>query len=291
MQKRPSNLEEQEAIRKAVREGYGQVAQGAGCCGPASSCCGDSTTSPSEKLALSLGYDETELLTLPEGANMGLSCGNPTGIAALQPGEVVLDLGCGGGFDVFIAGRKVGNNGRVIGVDMTSEMLAKARKNAVTYQERTGLDNVDFRLGEIEHLPVADNSIDVVLSNCVINLSPDKPQVWREIARVLKPGGRVAVSDMVMLQPLPEAIKAMVEALVGCIAGASLRSDLEAMMVEAGLDNIHLEAKHAYADAMSGIDEFDPMRKAIMAELPKDAQLHDYVTSMNIQAFKPRIHH
>ncbi len=291
MQTSSTNLEEQEAIRKAVRDSYGQASQGAGCCGPATSCCGGAAASPSGKLALSLGYDETELLSLPEGANMGLSCGNPTAIAALQPGEVVLDLGSGGGFDVFIAGRKVGNTGRVIGVDMTPEMLAKARRNTAKYQERTGLDNVEFRLGEIEHLPVADNSIDVVLSNCVINLSPDKPQVWSEITRVLKPGGRVAVSDMVLLQPLPETVNSMVEALVGCIAGASLRSDLEKMMAEAGLDNIHLEAKHVYTDAMSGIDEFDPMRKTIMAELPNDAQLHDYITSMNIQASKPRIDH
>ena len=169
---------------------------------------------------------------------MGLSCGNPNALAALKPGEVVLDLGAGGGFDVFIAGRKVGPTGRAIGVDMTPEMLAKARKNIAAYRERTGLDNVEFRLGEIEHLPVADASVDVVISNCVINLSPDKPQVWREIARVLKPGGRVAVSDLALLKPLPPAVVERVEALVGCVAGAVLVSETERMAREAGLVEI-----------------------------------------------------
>ena len=143
---------------------------------------------------------------------MGLSCGNPTAIASLKHGEVVLDLGAGGGFDSFIAGGKVGTFGHVIGVDMTPEMVAKARKNILSYHERTGLDNVEFRLGEIEHLPVADASVDVVISNCVINLSPNKPQIWREIARVLKPGGRVAVSDLALLKLLPSAVAEMIEA-------------------------------------------------------------------------------
>ena len=157
---------------------------------------------------------------MPDGANLGLSCGNPAALAALKSGEVVLDLGSGGGFDVFIAGRKVGASGRAIGVDMTAEMISRARGNAASYREQTGLDNVEFRLGEIEHLPVADYSVDVIISNCVINLSPDKPQVWREIGRVLKPGGRVAVSDIALLKPLPPEIVKMVEAMVGCIAEA-----------------------------------------------------------------------
>ena len=144
---------------------------------------------------------------------MGLSCGNPNALAALQPGEVVLDLGAGGGFDVFIVGKKVGATGRAIGVDMTAEMLGKARKNIASYRKQTGLDNVEFRLGEIEHLPVADASVDAIISNCVINLSPDKPQVWREIARVLKPGGRVAVSDLALLKPLPPAVAELGEDL------------------------------------------------------------------------------
>ena len=218
-----------------MREGYGQIAKSGGsCCGPAPTCCG-SAPAASENLAKHIGYSAEELAALPEGANMGLSCGNPNALAALQPGEVVLDLGAGGGFDVFIAGKKVGATGRAIGVDMTPEMLAKARKNIAAYRERTGLDNVEFRLGEIEHLPLADNSVDVVISNCVINLSPDKPQVWREIARVLKPGGRVAVSDLALLKPLPPAVAESVEALVGCVAGAVLVSETERMAQGGGL--------------------------------------------------------
>ncbi len=194
-------------VRDKVREGYREIALGtaAGCgCGPAAGCCGE-TWEPTQ-LATKIGYDAAQLAALPGGANLGLSCGNPTAIAALQPGQVVLDLGSGGGFDVFLAGPKVGATGRVIGVDMTAEMIAKARGNVDAYRASTGLDNVEFRLGEIEHLPVADASVDVVISNCVINLSPDKPQVWREIARVLRPGGRVAVSDMALLRPLPDAV-------------------------------------------------------------------------------------
>jgi arsenite methyltransferase len=213
---------ESEATREAVRQRYAWIARdtmaetneasGAGCCAP--SCCGserlDVTT-----LAANIGYTVEDLSTLPEGANMGLSCGNPTAMASLQPGEVVLDLGSGGGLDLFLAGPKVGETGRAIGVDMTPDMLALVRKNTQAYREHTGLDNVELRLGEIEHLPVADASVDVVTSNCVLNLSPDKPQVWRDIARVLKPGGRVAVSDLALLQPLPAAVAAMDEIVTG----------------------------------------------------------------------------
>src|SRR5438105_1906005 len=214
-----------ETVRQVVREGYGKIAQAGGsCCGTSASCCG-STDTVAEDLAKHIGYSAEELAALPEGANMGLSCGNPNALAALQPGEVVLDLGSGGGFDVFIAGSKVAASGRAIGADMTPQMIAKARHNTQAYRQRTGLDNVEFRLGEIEHLPVADASVDVVISNCVINLSPDKPQVWREIGRVLKPDGRVAVSDLALLRPLPPAILKMVEALVGCVAGAVLVSE------------------------------------------------------------------
>jgi SAM-dependent methyltransferase len=274
-----------ESVRQKVREGYGKIAgSGGSCCGPAPTCCGSSPVA-SEDLAKHIGYSAEELAVLPEGANMGLSCGNPNALAALQSGEVVLDLGAGGGFDVFIAGRKVGSTGRAIGVDMTPEMLAKARKNITAYRERSGLNNVEFRLGEIEHLPLADASVDVVISNCVINLSPDKPQVWREIARVLKPGGRVAVSDLALLKPPPPAIVEMVEALVGCVAGAVLVSDTEHMSQEAGLGDILLKAKAAYIDGM--VDWQDPLYQKIIAKLPPGAKPSDYITSLEITARKP----
>lgn len=282
MKIKPNN--DAEAVRAAVRDGYGKIATTAGGCGcKGVSCCG-SNADDSAELAKYVGYSTEEIATLPEGANMGLSCGNPNALAALQLGEVVLDLGSGGGFDVFIAGRKVGATGRAIGVDMTPEMLAKARKNIVGYQERSGLDNVEFRLGEIEHLPIADNSVDVVISNCVLNLSPDKAQVWREIARVLKPGGRVAVSDLALLQPLPEEILKMVEALVGCVAGAVLVSDTERMAREAGLKAIQLKPKTDYVKAMT--DWNDPLYKQIVEHLPTGKGPGDYITSLEIAAKK-----
>jgi arsenite methyltransferase len=273
-----------EAVHAAVRDGYGQIAKKNGSCCSGVSCCG-SNVEDSTKLAQIVGYSTEELAALPEGANMGLSCGNPTALASLKPGEVVLDLGSGGGFDVFIAGRKVGAKGRAIGVDMTPEMLGKARKNIAAYQERSGLDNVEFRLGEIEHLPLADNSVDVVISNCVINLSPDKAQVWREIARVLKPGGRVAVSDLALFKPLPRGVREMVEALVGCVAGAVLVSDTEQMVKKAGLADIRLNAKKDYLEAMT--DWQDPLYVKILAHLPAGARASDYVTSLEVTARKP----
>jgi len=216
---------------------------------------------------------------------MGLSCGNPNALAALKSGEVVLDLGSGGGFDVFIAGKKVGATGKAIGVDMTAEMLAKARKNIESFRKASGLDNVEFRLGEIEHLPVADASADAIISNCVINLSPDKPQVWREMARVLKPGGRVAVSDLALLKPLPTGISEMVEALVGCVAGAVLVSETERMAKEAGLTNIVLNPKTTYIDGM--VDWQDPLYQKIIANLPAGTKPSEYITSLEITARKP----
>jgi SAM-dependent methyltransferase len=273
-----------EAVHAAVRDGYGQIAKKNGSCCSGVSCCG-SNAEDSTKLAQIVGYSTEELAALPEGANMGLSCGNPTALASLKPGAVVLDLGSGGGFDVFIAGRKVGAKGRAIGVDMTPEMLGKARKNIAAYQERSGLDNVEFRLGEIEHLPLADNSVDVVISNCVINLSPDKAQVWREIARVLKPGGRVAVSDLALFKPLPRGVREMVEALVGCVAGAVLVSDTEQMVKKAGLADIRLNAKKDYMEAMT--DWQDPLYVKILAHLPAGARASDYVTSLEVTASKP----
>lgn len=279
-----------ETVRQTVRAGYSQIASGhnprraSSCCGttPSSGGCGSVDAA---KLAQQVGYSSEELAALPEGANLGLSCGNPNALAALQPGEVIVDLGSGGGFDIFIAGKKVGPNGRAIGIDMTAEMLAKARQNAVTYRQTTGLDNVEFRLGEIEHLPVADNSVDVVISNCVINLSPEKPQVWGEIARVLKPGGRVAVSDLALLQPLPTAVREMIEALVGCVAGAVLVTDTERMASAAGLQDIALNRKSSYIDSM--VDGQDPLYQKIMAQLPAGSRPGDYITSLEITARKP----
>ncbi len=269
-----------EQIREAVRDGYGKIAKSGGsCCGPS---CGGSGTA--DQVARAVGYSEAELATLPEGANMGLSCGNPTALASLQAGEVVLDLGSGGGFDVFIAAQKVGPTGRVIGVDMTPDMVSKARHGAGTYRQRTGLDNVEFRLGEIEHLPIADASVDVVISNCVLNLSPDKPQIWREIGRVLKPGGRVAISDLALLKPLPEDVRNMVESLIGCVAGAVLVDETRAMAEAAGLVDIQLTPKPGYVDAMA--DWNDPLYRKIIEHLPAGTKAGDYVTSLGVAARK-----
>jgi SAM-dependent methyltransferase len=278
-------LEKEQAVRQLVREGYAKIAQdtSAGCCSPGVSCCG-SAPQDADKLAHELGYSIEELKALPDGANMGLSCGNPAALAALKSGEVVLDLGSGGGFDVFIAGRKVGATGRAIGVDMTPEMLAKARHNTANYRQQTGLDNAEFRLGEIEHLPVADHSVDVIISNCVINLSPDKPQVWREMARVLKPGGRVAVSDMALLKPLPPEVLKMVEAIVGCVAGAVLVSETGRMAKEAGLTDITLKVKTDYVAKM--LDFEDPLYKKLIQLLPAGTKPADFITSLEVQARK-----
>ncbi|HOQ87444.1 MAG TPA: arsenite methyltransferase [Phycisphaerae bacterium] len=280
-----------EDLREKVREGYAKIAQqgslaapttASTCCGPTPSCCG-SSWSPAQ-LASKLGYSDEQLALLPEGANMGLSCGNPTAIAALTPGQVVLDLGSGGGFDCFLAGPKVGPTGRVIGVDMTPDMLAKARRNIASYRQRTGLNNVEFRLGEIEHLPVADNTVDVVISNCVINLSPDKPQVWREIARVLKPGGKAAVSDLALLRPLPQSVRQMVEALVGCIAGAIMIEEYRAIIEAAGLSEIELRLKPEY---VASLTEFqDPLYRQIAEALPAGTTPADFITSIEVTARK-----
>lgn len=271
-----------DAIRDSVRRGYAQIAeQGSSCCGPSTGCCGASDPG---NVAKSVGYSEAELATLPEGANMGLSCGNPGALAALQPGETVLDLGAGGGFDVFLVAQKVGRSGCAIGVDMTSEMVSKARRNAKGFHDRTGLDNVEFRLGEIEHLPVADASVDVVISNCVINLSPNKAQVWREVFRVLRPGGRVAVSDLALRKPLPKALRQSVEALIGCVAGAVLIRETETMMIESGFIDRVFEEKLDYIESMSRWN--DPLYRGIIEQLSPGERLSDYITSLNISAAK-----
>ena len=293
-------LNDPDATRRKVREGYAAIArasddatqqtaaQSSGCCGPvdvksSGGCCGARTDAA--ELAREIGYSESEIALLPEGANMGLSCGHPAAIASLRPGEIVLDLGSGGGFDCFLIGPKVGASGRAIGVDMTHDMLSKARANVAAYRARTGLDNVEFRLGEIEHLPVADSSVDVVISNCVLNLSPDKPQVWREIARVLKPGGRVAISDLALLRPLPASVRTSVEALVGCVAGAVLVEETDRMIRDAGLVNVELVPKPEYVAAMESFQ--DPLYAEIAARLPAETEIADYVTSLDVRARKP----
>jgi SAM-dependent methyltransferase len=236
------NPVDNEAIRAAVRDHYASIAtgtikdapvspqSGSGCCAP--SCCGASTSS-----SLKMGYLPEDILNAPEGADLGLGCGNPQAIASLKPGDIVLDLGAGAGFDAFLAAQQVGLGGRVIGVDMTPAMLAKARHNAA----KAGIKNVEFRLGEIEHLPVADASVDVIISNCVINLSPDKPAVFAEAFRVLKPGGRIAVSDIVATKRLPDALARSIAAHAGCIAGAADIGTLEALLAGSGFSNIRIK--------------------------------------------------
>jgi SAM-dependent methyltransferase len=224
-------------IRTLVRETYGAVAtrKQDRCCG-GTSCC-----DPADTGSRQLGYSDTDLASVPEGADLGLGCGNPQAIAALVAGERVLDLGSGAGFDAFLAARQVGPTGSVIGVDMTPEMIERARANAV----KTGLSQVEFRLGTIEQLPVADASVDVILSNCVINLSPDKPAVFREAFRVLAPGGRLAISDVVATGDLPAAIAADPAAYTGCIAGAAPVAELERVIAQAGFTNVRVNVREA----------------------------------------------
>jgi arsenite methyltransferase len=236
-----------ENVRKAVRERYGQRAKGeASCCGSSGSCCG-STTPASQ----AVGYTAAQLQSIPDGADLGLGCGNPTALASLKEGESILDLGSGGGIDCFLAAQAVGERGRVIGVDMTAEMVDRARDNA----RRNHIENIEFRLGEIEHLPVADGSVDVVISNCVINLSPDKPQVFREAFRALKPGGRMFVSDIVLLRELPDAVRESIEAYVGCVAGASMRADYLAAIEAAGFQDVEILKEVSAQSAFSGSGE------------------------------------
>jgi len=267
---------------RKVQDAYGRIASiGGGCCGPQSGCCGGGRVGA---VARGVGYSDAELATLPAGANLGLSCGNPTALADLKPGEVVLDLGSGAGLDVFLAAQRVGPEGHVHGLDMTREMLAKARHNAAEFRRRTSLDNVTFHQGQIEAIPLPEASVDVVLSNCVLNLSPDQAKVWQEIARVLKPGGRVSISDMVLLRPLPEVVRESVEALVGCISGAPLLDELQHMVSASGLVDPVFTHKGEAVEAMLPVN--DPMTDHLLGLLPAGTRPSDYVTSMIISARK-----
>lgn len=278
-----------ETIRDQIRSDYATIATTTTADGSTGSCCagacGVTESIDAADLAQQIGYSKEDLEALPADANMGLSCGNPSVIAALKPGETMLDLGSGGGFDVFLAGPKVGETGRAIGVDMTPEMLKKARTNTAHYTTTTGLSNVEFRLGEIEHLPIADKTIDVVMSNCVINLAIDKQQVWNEIARVLKPGGRVAVSDIALFEALPKNVESIVESWAGCVAGASLIEELETQMDNAGLTDIRITPKPQYVEALTNAS--DPLYAKIEATLPQGRSISEYVTSVDISAKAP----
>ena len=273
-------------IRKAVRERYGQRARdGASCCAKSRSCCGTQ-----DSVSQAIGYSVKELGAVPEGADLGLGCGNPTALASLREGETVLDLGSGAGIDCFLAARAVGPTGRAIGVDMTAEMIDRARANA----GRNGIENVEFRLGEIEHLPVADRSVDVVVSNCVVNLSPDKPRVFREAFRALKPGGRMFLSDIVLLKPLPEEIRKSIEAYVGCVAGASMKADYLAAIEAAGFRDVEV-LKEVAADSAFSADgaeakvyvdgkEIEPERVGLDRE--KVFELAGTISSVTVKAVK-----
>jgi arsenite methyltransferase len=267
-----------EEIRELVRQRYAEIARDgsvnatAGCCGP----------QPAQ-IAERIGYSAAETAAVPEGANLGLGCGAPLAAAALREGETVLDLGSGAGFDAFLAAREVGATGRVIGVDMTDEMLAKARANAL----RAGVGNVEFRKGYIEALPVDDASVDVVLSNCVINLVPDKAAVYREIARVLRPGGRMVISDVVLNEPLPEVIAADVAALTGCVAGAALRDQYLATIAAAGLSDIEVLSDKGFGTVALAMVPAPMLRQAQTAGIDVH-RVADTVRSLTIRARKPQ---
>ncbi|MDY6833374.1 MAG: arsenite methyltransferase [Chloroflexota bacterium] len=265
--------EDKEEIRRMVRDSYGKIAQNhePGCC-YSSSCCGEQVSSTvgqsPTQLSSRMGYSEQELAKVPDGSNMGLGCGNPQAIAALRPGETVLDLGSGGGFDCFLAADQVGPTGKVIGIDMTSEMLSKARENA----QKGGYTNVEFRLGEIEYLPVADSSVDVILSNCVINLSIDKSKVYKEAYRVLSPGGRLAISDVVAIAQLPPEYKNDSSLYCGCITGAITIPELEQILKEAGFQRICITPQEK--------------SRELIKEWAPGKCIEDYVISATIEAVR-----
>lgn len=277
-------MKEPEEIKEAVKSRYARSALlGVSCCGGESACCGGGGAL--EDISRKVGYTNEDLRIVPDGANLGLGCGNPMALASLKEGEVVLDLGSGAGFDCFIAASQVGATGKVIGVDMTPEMIEKARQNA----RKGRYENVEFRLGDIERIPASNDEADVVISNCVINLSPDKEQVFKEAFRVLKPGGRLMVSDMVLLKELPQAIRQSVEAYVGCIAGAAMKGEYLATMEAAGFRNIKIIGEDSYPIEFMSTDpvaqeiSVDPQ---LSEEAAKD--LAGSVASIKVSATKPR---
>jgi ubiquinone/menaquinone biosynthesis C-methylase UbiE len=270
-------------IRKMVREGYAGIATAGGsCCGPSSSCCGDG--SQIQTIGRKIGYSDEDMSDVPEGANLGLGCGNPIALASLKEGETVVDLGAGAGFDCFLAAKIVGKTGKVIGVDMTPEMIEKARLNA----KNGDYSQVEFRLGEIEHLPVADNTADVIISNCVINLSPEKPMVFREAYRILKPGGRLMVSDIVLNRPLPDSVRNSVAAYIGCLAGASIKEEYLDAIRTAGFREVDIQDETLYPVEYI---LHDPTARAAMKELDiSPEQLvkeGSPVVSLKVSAVKP----
>lgn len=272
-----------EEIGKAVRERYGNIAkQGSSCCGPVKSCCG--STDLLQDISKNIGYSQAELNAVPEGANLGLGCGNPVALASLKKGEVVLDLGSGAGFDCFLAANQVGKTGKVIGVDMTAEMLERARENA----RKGNFDNVEFRLGEIENLPVGDNQVDIIISNCVINLSPNKERVFKEAFRVLRPGGRLMVSDIVLLKELPEEIKNSVAAYVSCIAGATTKEEYLKEIQAAGFKETKVQGEAAFSTELLAND---PTAREVARNLKlsrkKAEDLASSVVSIKVSAIKP----
>ena len=259
----------QNNIRDGVRKHYAKVADISGC-GCSTTCCTPGGPQrDAREISQTLGYSVEQTGSVPDGANLGLGCGNPLAIAAIRPGQTVLDLGSGAGFDTFLAARAVGPQGRAIGVDMTSAMLTKARENAV----KVGLDNAEFRLGEIENLPVSNSSIDVILSNCVINLSPDKERVFTEAFRVLKPGGRLAISDVIALEPVPETMKSDMSLYAGCASGAAEVNELVDMLEQAGFSEIRITPK--------------PESREFIREWFPGKGLEDRFASATIEAVKP----
>ena len=272
-----------EEIKKAVQSAYGKIAkEGGPCCKSAKSCCGGGV--PIDGISRKVGYSDKELTNVPEGANLGLGCGNPLALASLKPGETVLDLGSGAGFDCFIAADQVGRTGKVIGVDMTPEMVARARENAL----KGNYGNTEFRLGEIEDLPVLDSHVDIVISNCVINLSLDKLRVFKEAFRVLKPGGRLMVSDIVLLREIPDVIKSSIDAYIGCLAGAVSKDQYLAQIEEAGFVDVEINAEDALPIEIVNLD---PIAEALAGKIDLSAQemrrLADSVVSIKVSAVKP----